>query len=114
MSSLSKNEVHSSDIAVIGIACHYPGARDIRELWENILARRVQFRRMLDKRLPLSEYYDADPRAPEKTYCTKAAFIDNFTFDWANLRIPKRTFESTDIVHWLALDVALKDRKSVV
>ena len=98
----------ASDIAVVGVACYYPGASNIKELWENILARRVQFRRMLDKRLPLSEYYDEDPKAPEKTYLTKAAFLENFQFDWGKLRIPKKTFESTDIAHWLALDTALK------
>ena len=73
-----------------------------------ILGRRVQFRRMLDQRLPLGEYYDEDPKTPEKTYLTKAAFLENFKFDWGRLRIPKKTVESTDIAHWLALDIALK------
>ncbi len=95
-------------IAVIGVACYYPGAANTRELWENILARRVQFRRMIDQRLPLSEYFDEDPKTPEKTYGTKAAFIENFFFDWMKLRIPKKTFKSTDIAHWLALDTALR------
>ena len=63
---------------------------------------------MLDGRLPLSEYYDEDPKAPEKTYLTKAAFLENFHFDWGKLRIPKKTVESTDVAHWLALDIALK------
>ncbi len=98
----------TSDIAVIGLACYYPGASNIRELWENILARRIQFRRILDQRFPLKEYYDEDPKSPEKTYVTKAAFLENFRFDWSKLRIPKKTFESTDVSHWLALDTALK------
>lgn len=107
--SSSKSPQHSnSDIAVIGVSCYYPGASNVKELWENILSRRIQFRRMLDQRLPLSEYYDADPKAPEKTYLTKAAFIENFQFDWGRLRIPKKTVESTDIAHWLALDTALR------
>ena len=107
-SSASTLPQSRSDIAVIGIACYYPGASNVKELWENILTRRVQFRRMLDQRLPLSKYYDSDPKAPEKTYLTKAAFIENYQFDWGKLRIPKKTVESTDIVHWLALDMALK------
>jgi enediyne polyketide synthase len=90
------------------MGCLYPGAHDLRQLWENILARRQQFRRNPDKRLPLSDYYDADPEAPDKTYCPKMAVIDGFTFDWSGRRIPKSTFESTDIVHWLALEIALK------
>ena len=80
----------SPDIAVIGIACYYPGASNVQELWENILARRVQFRRMLDQRLPLSEYYDEDPKAPDKTYLTKAAFLENFQFDWGRFASPKK------------------------
>ena len=68
-----------SDIAVIGMSCFYPGARNVKELWENILARRVQFRRILDQRLPLADYYDEDAKS-EKSYLTKAAFIDEFNF----------------------------------
>src|ERR1700688_3606600 len=79
--TLKNPKSYSSDIAVIGIGCYYPGASNVPELWENILAKRIQFRRMLDQRLPLSEYYDPDPKAPEKTYLTKAAFIENFQFD---------------------------------
>lgn len=112
---LDKNESHPqhpatipSDIAVIGIACYYPGAHNVKELWENILARRVQFRRILDQRLPLKDYYNEDPKFPDTTYLTKAAFIDGFEFNWPKLRIPRKTFESTDVVHWLALDTALK------
>ena len=95
-------------IAVIGLGCQYPGASNLKQLWENILARRRQFRRMPDVRLPLSEYYDRDPKIPDKTYGTRAAVIDGFQFDWASKRIPKTAFDSTDIVHWLALEVALQ------
>jgi len=97
-----------SGIAVIGMGCHYPGTSDIPQLWENILARRRQFRQLPARRLPLSEYYDPDPTVPDKTYGTRAAVIDGFEFDWVSKRIPKTAVESTDIVHWLALEVALK------
>jgi acyl transferase domain-containing protein len=93
-------------IAVVGIGCWYPGARGPRELWENVLGRRRQFRRVPETRLPLEEYYDPDPAAPDKTYGRKAAVIDGFTFDWVGNRIPKKTYESTDVVQWLALEVA--------
>ncbi len=95
-------------IAIIGLGCRYPDARNPRELWENILARRQSFRRIPDERLPLSEYGDSDKSAPDKTYATRAAVIDGFEFDWARRRIPKQVYEQTDITHWLALDVALQ------
>jgi enediyne polyketide synthase len=95
-------------IAVVGMGCHYPGANQLSELWENILARRCQFRQFPDQRLPLSEYYDPDPATPDKTYGTRGAFIDGFQFDWINRRVPKKTVDGTDIVHWLALEIADK------
>ncbi len=95
-------------IAVIGMACRYPGAGNLLELWENILTRRQQFREMPDQRLPLSEYHDPDPSAPDKTYGLRAAVIDGFEFDPGAYRIPRSTFEATDIVHWLALATALE------
>jgi len=94
-------------IAVIGMGCRYPGAATPRMLWTQILARRQAFRRLPDCRLPLSDYHDPNPKTPDKTYGTRAAVIDGFRFDWQKRRIPKSTVESTDIVHWLALEVAM-------
>ena len=93
-------------IAVIGLGCWYPGARGPRELWENVLARRRQFRRLPDCRLSLADYHDPDPATPDKTYGRSAAVIDGFQFDWAGNRIPRKTFEGTDVVQWFALEVA--------
>ncbi len=95
-------------IAVIGIGCYYPGAENIQKLWENILTRRKQFRKIPDQRLPLDHYYSTDRNAPDKTYGHKAALIDGYRFDWAKHNIPKAVFQSTDIAHWIALDTALE------
>lgn len=95
-------------VAVVGLGCRYPGASSPRQLWENILARRRQFRRMPDERLPLAEYYDPNPTVADKTYGKWAAVLDGYEFDWAARLIPKATYEATDIAHWLALDVALQ------
>ena len=102
------NSKKSSDIAIIGIGCCYPGAHTLLEFWENVLARRQQFRSPPDVRLPLSEYYDSNSQIPDKTYGSRMAVIDGFEFDWVKHRIPKKTIESSDIVHWLALDTAEK------
>ena len=109
--TLIENE-GSVRIAVTGIGCWYPGARNPKQLWENILARRQEFRRFANNRLPVKDYFDANPDTPDKIYTSKAAYIDGFNFDWIKKRIPKKAFDSTDIVQWLALEVAesaLKD-----
>lgn len=102
-----KSQESSSEIAVIGISGHYSGAQTLQHLWENVLARRQQFRRIPDIRLPLSHYYHHDPTVPDKTCGSRASVLDGFQFDWVKRRIPKTTVVSTDIAHWLALEVAI-------
>ena len=100
--------IADSAIAIIGVGCWYPDAPTPSRLWENVLARRRAFRRLPAQRLSLDAYHDPDSHTPDKTYGRKAAVIDGFEFDWMGRRIPKRTFEGTDIAHWLALEVALQ------
>ena len=95
-------------IAVVGLGCRYPGAESPTQLWQNILARRQQFRPMPDVRLPMADYQHDDPRHPDTTYGRLAAVIDGYEFDWAGRRIPKGTADATDLAHWLALDTALQ------
>lgn len=97
----------SHAIAIIGIGCWYPDAPNPLRLWENVLARRRQFRRLPAQRLPLADYYNPDPKAVDTTYSQLAAVIDGFEFDWAGRRIPFSTYRSTDVAHWLALETAL-------
>jgi enediyne polyketide synthase len=61
---------------------------------------------MPDCRLPLSDYHHADPRAEDLTYGRWAAVMDGWNFDPVANRVPKSTFEATDVVHWLTLDIA--------
>jgi len=96
----------SGRIAVVGLGCWYPGADSPRKLWENVLARRREFRRLPGVRLPAAEYHHPDPATPDLCYVDRAAVIDGFRFDWAHRRIPRSAAESTDVVHWLALEVA--------
>ncbi|MDJ0697854.1 MAG: type I polyketide synthase [Mastigocoleus sp. MO_167.B18] len=95
-------------IAVVGMGCYYPGANNLKQLWENILGRRREFRQFPDNRLPVCEYHEPDKKAPDKSYGSRAAVIDGFEFDWAKRRVPKTAFDSADVAHWLALEVAIQ------
>ncbi|SCL34398.1 enediyne polyketide synthase [Micromonospora nigra] len=93
-------------IAVVGMACRYPDATSPRELWENALAGRRAFRRLPDVRMNLGDYWDADPATPDRFYARTAAVIDGYEFDRVGYKVAGSTFRSTDLTHWLALDVA--------
>ena len=109
MKKNTPNKIHTSndDIAVIGLSCYYPGAKTPKDFWQNILAKRQQFRDMPNCRLPLKEYWHPEKKHPDTTYGRKAAVIDGYNFDWKKRKITKTSYESTDIVQWLALDTAL-------
>ena len=93
-------------IAIVGMACRYPDATSPRELWENALAGRRAFRRLPDVRMRLEDYWDADPKAPDRFYARNAAVIEGYEFDRIAYKIAGSTYRSTDLTHWLALDVA--------
>ncbi|MEO5876360.1 MAG: type I polyketide synthase [Streptosporangiaceae bacterium] len=93
-------------IAVVGMACRYPDATSPRELWENALAGRRAFRRLPDERMRLADYWDADPAAPDRFYARTAAVIEGYEFDRIAHKVAGSTFRSTDLTHWLALDMA--------
>jgi enediyne polyketide synthase len=96
----------TNSIAIVGMACRYPGASSPEELWEDVLAQRRSFRRIPPERLRLEDYLCADRDAPDCTYSSEAALIEGYEFDRIRFRIAGSTFRSSDPAHWLALDVA--------
>lgn len=93
-------------IAIVGIGLRYPDAASTEELWENILAGRRAFRRLPDERMNQADYYSPDQDAPDRFYAKKAAVLRDFEFDRLKYKVAGSTYRSTDLTHWLALDVA--------
>lgn len=91
-----------NSIAVISMACVYPGAGSPEELWENVLAGRRYFRKTPPERIP-GDYFDPDPDAPEKTYSDQMAVITDWKFNPVEFKVPPVVAQVSDITHWLAL-----------
>jgi enediyne polyketide synthase len=98
--------LNTERIAIVGIGLRYPDAASTDDLWENILAGRRAFRRLPDQRMNGADYYSPDPDAPDRFYSSKAAVLRDFEFDRIKHKVAGSTFRSTDLTHWLALDVA--------
>jgi enediyne polyketide synthase len=92
-------------IAIVGVACRYADARSPRQLWENVLAQRRSFRRLPQVRLNLADY-SADAQSEDCIAPVMAAVLDDYEFDSSRFHISRDAFLSTDLSHWLALDVA--------
>ena len=101
----STSETTKPSIAIIGMACEFPGAHSPEELWQNVLAGRRFFRKAPKERLP-REYFDSDPLAPGKSYCDQMAVLEGWQFDPVEFRIPPVAFHASDLAHWLALYTA--------
>lgn len=93
-------------IAIVGIGLRYPDAATTQELWENVLAGRRAFRRLPDERMNQADYYSPDQDAPDRFYSKKAAVLRDYEFDRLKYKVAGSTFRSTDLTHWLALEVA--------
>ncbi|TCP24477.1 enediyne polyketide synthase [Scopulibacillus darangshiensis] len=97
-----------SKIAVVGMSCLYPDASSPTELWNNVLTKRRSFRKIPEKRLSLKDYYSSNPKTPDKIYSKMASVIKNYSFDRVRYKISGSNFRSTDMTHWVALDIATK------
>ncbi|GHO59998.1 type I polyketide synthase [Ktedonobacter robiniae] len=95
-----------SAIAIVGMACHYPDAKSPQELWENALSQRKAFRRIPPDKFRLEDYYHPQHSTPDSTYSTQGAFLTGYEFDRVRFRISGTAYRSSDMAHWLALDIA--------
>jgi Polyketide synthase modules and related proteins len=93
-------------IAIVGLACRYPDAQTPLDLWHNVVAQRRAFRRIPKERLNLDDYYHPDRSVPDRTYSSQGAFINNYMFDRVRFHITGGAYRSSDLAHWLALDIA--------
>src|SRR5215213_2642400 len=94
-----------SGIAIVGMACRYPDADNVQQLWENILTGRRAFRNMPVNRLGKS-YFSDDNSSVDQIYTNKAAVLKNYQFNRLRYKISGASFNTADMTHWLALDVA--------
>ncbi|SDF55971.1 aminotransferase class III-fold pyridoxal phosphate-dependent enzyme [Chitinophaga filiformis] len=75
-------------VAIVGMSCRFPGAENIAAFWENLCNGKDAVTEVPDARWHAARFYDKNPDAPGKSYCTKGAFIDDVKgFDAAFFRI---------------------------
>jgi polyketide-type polyunsaturated fatty acid synthase PfaA len=93
-------------IAVVGVGALFPGALDAADFWRNLLGARELIREVpVGYWLP-EDFYDPDPRAIDKVYCKRGAFLDPVDFDPMKYGVPPKLLPSTDTCQLLALMVA--------
>jgi len=94
------------DIAVVGMGGIFPGAPDLTRFFENVLAGADLVTEIPETHFKLSDYFDPDPKAPDKIYTTRGAFLPPIVFDPLKNGIPPSMLSSTDSSQLLGLLVA--------
>ncbi|HEY6565048.1 MAG TPA: beta-ketoacyl synthase N-terminal-like domain-containing protein, partial [Pirellulaceae bacterium] len=69
------------DIAIVGMACRYPGARNMAEYWRNIMEGKSTITEVPESHWDWRLYFDPDPRARDKIISKWGGFLDDMEFD---------------------------------
>lgn len=94
------------NVAIVGMACIYPGARNIEEFWGNILAGNDWVTEVPDDRWNKALYYDPTVADGSKSHSKWGGFIPKIDFDPVEFGIPPQSLAAIDPTQLLSLLVA--------
>jgi len=93
-------------IAIVGMACRFPGAPDLRGYCRNLFTGFDAVREVPAERWSTELYYSPDRVAEDRLYSKRGAFLDEYRFDPVRHGIPPTSLASIEPIQLLALDVA--------
>ncbi len=97
----------SEPIAVVGMACRFPGSRDVDAFWSLLKGGIDATSEAPKSRWDLDRYYDPDKDAPGKIYTRRGGFIDDIDmFDAAFFGISPREAQRLDPQQRLLLETS--------
>ncbi|GAA0548673.1 type I polyketide synthase [Chitinophaga japonensis] len=94
------------DVAIVGMACIYPGARNIEEYWRNIILGKDCITEVPDERWNKALYFDPAATGGEKSPSKWGGFIPKIDFDPVAFGIPPQSLAAIDPAQLLSLLVA--------
>ena len=107
-----KDAAISGDVAIVGMACVFPKAPDLKTYWENILSKTDAICDPPADR-GIDQYFDPEDDSNDRIYCKRGGYIDGLPdFDAVGSGIMPVSVEGSEPEHFMALHVAkeaLKD-----
>ena len=100
------SSAQSVPIAIVGMSCIFPQSADLTEYWNKILLEADCITEVPVSRWNLEDYYDSNPKFPDKTYCRRGGFIPDIDFNPLEFGLPPNILEITDVSQLLSLVVA--------
>lgn len=108
MSSSSNNHRDQlevcGDVAIIGMACTYPRARNKTQFWQNIVNRVDAITNVSPQRWDPEVFYDPDPEAEDRVYCKRGGWLnDSFAFNPLKYGMMPRAVDGAEPDQFLVL-----------
>ncbi|KOU62658.1 type I polyketide synthase [Streptomyces sp. IGB124] len=96
-----------NDIAIVGLGCRFPGARDVRAYWKLLMSGERQFSAVPAERWNHDPFHEpGNPSAPHAAYTDQVSFLDDVDrFDALHYGVPPARARAMDPQHRLMLDV---------
>ena len=100
------HQVVEDGIAIVGMAAMYPKSPDLKGFWHLIRAGVDGISEVPDTHWSPDDYFDADQKAPDMTYCRRGGFLPGHRFDPTEFSLPPTVLEATDTSQLLGLVTA--------
>ncbi|MGK0386602.1 MAG: polyketide-type polyunsaturated fatty acid synthase PfaA, partial [Patiriisocius sp.] len=97
------SSLKKTPVAIIGLSAMFADASNVAEFWNNIIDQKDSIIDVPESRWKIEDYYDADPRVADKTYCKKGGFIPDVDFNPMEFGLPPNILEVTDASQLLSL-----------
>lgn len=94
------------DVAIIGMDCIFPGAKNLEEYWRNIVLGKDSVTEVPDERWNKDIYYQPDVDGPDVSHSKWGGFIPNIDFDPLAFGIPPQSLAAIEPTQLLTLLVA--------
>lgn len=98
--------LQQTPIAIIGMSALFAKAKNLQEYWQNIIGKVNGITEVPKTAWNIEEYYDPDPKAPDKTYAKSGGFIPEIDFDPLEFGLPPDTLQALDSANLLSLVMA--------
>ncbi len=98
----------SEDIAIVGMACMFPKANDLRTYWENICNAVDAVEEVSPDRWDPNVFFDADRLARDRVYSKWGGFLGKMIFDPMKWRVPPAALKAIEPLQILSLEVAAR------
>jgi acyl transferase domain-containing protein/NAD(P)H-dependent flavin oxidoreductase YrpB (nitropropane dioxygenase family)/NAD(P)-dependent dehydrogenase (short-subunit alcohol dehydrogenase family)/acyl carrier protein len=96
----------SEPVAVVGMACIYPGSPDLESYWANIVEGRNLVTEVPADRWSVDTYYQQGEAGKGKTPSKWGGFVDEIAFDPLHYGIPPQSLAAIEPAQLLSLEVA--------